>query len=76
MIECNCLELKPRQVAFLERLSGQESLTARLLDMGFHPGVEVEVFQKMPFGGPLIIRVNAGLLALRGEEAQCLIVRI
>lgn len=56
----------------LVELQGEALLTERLMDMGFHPGVELEIVGRMPFSGPLIIRVEASFLALREEEALCL----
>ena len=63
------------QSALLERLDGESLLVERLMDLGFHPGVELEVIRQMPLGGPMIIRVEVSFLALREEEAQCLIIK-
>lgn len=71
-----CNDLKPGQIARLVRMEGDDHLTARLLDLGIHPGLEVELFKKLPLGGPIVLRANAGFLALRGEEAACLIVTL
>lgn len=62
------------KVATLSELTGDTAICDRLIDMGLHPGVEVELIGRMPFGGPYIIRVEATFIALREEEALCLIV--
>ncbi|MEY4617226.1 MAG: hypothetical protein RJB66_2186 [Pseudomonadota bacterium] len=62
------------KVAVLSELAGDNAITERLIDMGLHPGVEIELIGRMPFDGPFIIRVESTFLALREEEALCLIV--
>ena len=42
----------------------------KLADMGITPGVVVEIQEKAPFGGPLLIRVRGSVLALRPHEAS------
>lgn len=37
----------------------------RLTELGLRHGVRVEVLRRAPFGGPVALRVGAGLLALR-----------
>ena len=66
------LSLPKGQPAALDALEGEAMLTERLLDMGLHPGVEVELVERMPFRGPVIVRAEASIFALREEEAQCL----
>lgn len=68
-------DLKVKKRARVEGFKGSESIVARLVDLGIHPGVEIEYFQILPFGGPLIIRVETGFLALRQDEALCLILK-
>ncbi len=36
----------------------------RLLEMGLVPGTPLEVARRAPFGGPLLIRVRGGVLAI------------
>lgn len=43
---------------------------ARLADRGIVAGVEVKVQEKALFGGPMIVRVRGGMLALRRCEAH------
>ena len=46
----------------------------RLIELGVRNGATVEVVRRAPFGGPLAIRVNGGLLALRTENARSVLV--
>jgi len=46
----------------------------RLIELGVRRGAVVEVVRRAPFGGPLAIRVNGGLLALRAENARNVLV--
>lgn len=53
------------------------ALIARLLEMGFLEGAEVEVCHEAPFShDPIAIRVRSSLLAVRRNEANGIEVRI
>lgn len=56
----------------LNRIEGDELISERLIDMGFHPGIEIEFIDRMVSGGPFIIRIQSSFFALREEEAECL----
>lgn len=70
------LNLEVGRSAELLSIEGDSQFVERLMDMGFHPSVQIEVMGRLPLGGPLIVRVEASFLALREEEAQCLQVKI
>jgi ferrous iron transport protein A len=53
----------------IDRLDGPHQDCARLLDLGFTPGEEITITQRVPLGDPLIVRVRGALLALRRREA-------
>jgi Fe2+ transport system protein FeoA len=61
------LALDPRFRGFARR---------RLLDLGFTPGAEVTVALANAFGDPRGYRVRGTLVALRGEQARFVWVRI
>ena len=50
-------------------------LPARLRELGFLDGEEVEVLATSLSGGPLAIRVGGTTFALRVREAECVTVR-
>ena len=55
----------------------QNVLVARLREIGFAEGGEVELMHQGPFGGkPLCFRLNRTLIALRGDEAKAITVEL
>ena len=60
--------------AVIQSILGDSSLMERLYEFGFLPGVSIMILQKLPFHGPLIIKVKDTLVALRFDEAQCIVV--
>ncbi len=70
------LELKKGDQSTLIQFTGDHQLIERLIDMGLHTGAQIEVIGFLPFSGPIIIRWDNTLLALRKEEALCLQLQI
>ncbi len=52
--------------------SFDELLAKRLADLGFYPGLEVKVIQKVSFGKVFILQINQSLVALNENEFLCL----
>jgi ferrous iron transport protein A len=52
-----------------------EQLPARLRELGFIEGEDVEVLTAAPGGGPLAVRVGVTTFALRAAEAECVLVQ-
>lgn len=67
----NLNELQPNQKARVCAISsGGEDLEAKLREVGFSEGDEVEMIGYGPMGGrTLAVRVNRTLIALRAAEA-------
>lgn len=60
-----------------QNMAGASSLTARLLEMGFVEGSEVEVIHEAPFGkDPIAVRIRGSLIALRRQEANAIEVHL
>lgn len=72
ILKVSSLTIDRGQRGVLAGVEGESHLVERLLDMGFHSGIEVEVVEKLPLGGPVVLRLGSSLLALRLEEAECL----
>ena len=51
-------------------------LELKLLEFGISIGSKVFVQRKAPFGGPILIETQNGMIALRKEEAQTLEVEL
>lgn len=65
-------KLFKNKIVKLNQIDGDAVISERLIDMGFHPGVEIEFISRMINSGPFIIRVQSSFFALREEEAECL----
>jgi Fe2+ transport system protein FeoA len=55
-------------------LNNELGIAERLMEIGLSPGTTFRVSQKLPFNGPWILDLQQQSLALRHEEARCLIV--
>lgn len=64
--------LRPPERARVRALDPRldDATARRLVDLGFHPGTEVEVVRCAPFRGPMIFRVAEYELAIRRELAE------
>lgn len=54
--------------------NGEPALEDLLLGLGFEEGAHVEVRHQGPFGGPLAVRVDDRLIALRPADAAAVLV--
>lgn len=68
-------ELRSGQRGQIVSLSGDPQDTERLLEMGLVPGREVAFIRRAPLAGPYIVQIAKSILALRKEEAQCVIIQ-
>ena len=67
-------QLKPGETGSVARLTTPDPLLmAKLREIGFSEGDEVELITHGPFGGqPIAVRLNRTLIALRKAEAQAI----
>ena len=57
--------------------SVSDEVLNRLLEMGLIEGSSVEMLHEAPFGGdPIAVRTRGTLIALRRNEAACILVRL
>ena len=54
----------------------KQKIFLRLLELGFIVGSRITTCGKAPFGNPLIFTIHGGKLALRKEDAECVLVKI
>ena len=59
----------------IDDVVGEAGLTRRLREMGFHTGCEVRILGRAPFKGPFVVQLHGSVLALRSNEAECLLIR-
>ena len=64
----NLTDLKQNEIAIIKQVSGFES--RRLLEIGFTPGVNIQLIRSAPLGFPIEVKIRGYLLALRKPEAQ------
>src|SRR5579872_4471174 len=69
-------ELSEGQQGVLDRLDVPEDVARRLMELGFLPGHIVTRGRSAPGGDPRIFRVDGSEVALRGETAAHLILRL
>ena len=63
-------ELPRGKLARVRTVDGANGLEAKLREVGFSEGDEVEMLGHGPFGGrTLAVRLNRTIIALRGPEA-------
>lgn len=68
-------EMAPGETGIIEKLEPGASTQVRLLEMGLLPGREVRLVRRMPFKGPLEIKLGESYLALRSTEASHILVK-
>lgn len=66
--------LKTGQTVEIKGFAQEPFMRERLHEMGLRAGLQLKVMGRAPFGGPLLLRFNTSFLAVRNEEAQCILV--
>lgn len=61
---------KPGERARIVEVSGEDSLTVRLMEMGFIEEVEVELIGRAPLGDPIEFELRGYRISLRSDEAR------
>ncbi len=65
-------DLTPGASAIVTAISGASRIASRLMEMGFVPGVAVQVLRRAPFGGPIQYRIHNVSISMRIAEAACI----
>lgn len=66
-------ELTPHFTGTIQNHQGDEFYQARLIELGFTRGERVQILRRTPFGD-FIVNIRTAVIALRKEEAHCLLV--
>ena len=71
---CALSELRPGARARIIDVRDEvdQAVARRLFDLGFRPGVRVDVVRRAPMADPVIFRVAGCELALRRAQARCI----
>lgn len=76
MPPCYTLNLLPRgESAEICALRTAGAMRRRLLDIGFVPGETVRALYRGCLGGPAAYLINGAVIALRGEDAEGIVIR-
>ena len=60
------------QILEISAVEGDPNISMRLRELGFRPGVKIQILGRAPFGGPFVVQIHSNVLALRRNEAECL----
>ena len=52
-----------------------EQVASKLMAMGVLPGSRIQLVRKSPFGGGWFVKVDNSYIALRKQEAACIILK-
>ena len=66
--------LTPGETGRIKELEAPVAGQVRLLEMGLLPGRSLRLVRKMPFNGPVEIKLGESYLILRREEASQILV--
>ena len=67
-------ELKFGEKVIITGINENHPSSRRILEVGFTPGQEIELINKSVFNDPLAFSVRGTLIAIRKNEADCIIV--
>lgn len=69
-------DLPLKHSAEIVLIEGDTEKLNRLTELGLRSGKQIQVLQKAPFNGPIVIQVEQSLIALRSEEAVCITLKM
>lgn len=69
-------DLPIKHTAEIVNIEGHPEKLQRLTELGLRSGKQIQVLQKAPFNGPIVIQVEQSLIALRSEEALCITLKL
>ncbi len=63
-------DISPGNSAIVEEVLGDDSLSMRIMEMGFVEGIPVKVIGYAPMGDPIEVELRGYRLSLRKDEAR------
>lgn len=67
-------QLKTNEIGYISSFSNDE-LAGKFMAMGVLPGSTIQMVRKAPFGGAYYLKIDRHLIAVRKEEAECIILK-
>jgi len=68
------INIKKNYLVKIEKIMGSPVQQERLQDLGFIPGTLTSLIAKLPFNGALACKIHGTKLAVRHEDAECILV--
>lgn len=65
-------QLKLGEKVVIRNVDASHPSSRRILEIGFTPGQEIELFTSSLFNDPLAFSLRGTLIALRRNEAECI----
>ncbi|MGE4170139.1 MAG: ferrous iron transport protein A [Candidatus Margulisiibacteriota bacterium] len=69
------VHISAEQSAVISHVEGQDDRCMRLYELGFVPGSQVTLTNRIAFGGPMAFQIRGTKVALRREDAACIYVQ-
>ena len=63
-------QVKPGRECLIKKLSVQDKLGQRLVDLGVYPGLRLKVIRNAPLQDPMEVELDGYFVSLRHEEAR------
>jgi len=63
-------ELEPGTRCVMKDLTADGALGQRLMDLGFFPGVEIEIVRNAPLIDPVVLHLDGYHVSIRHNEAK------
>lgn len=67
-------DLKPGESAIMKALDSKSKIRRRLFDLGFLCGTPIKCLTQSPLGDPIAYIVRGTVIALRKEDAFCILI--
>jgi ferrous iron transport protein A len=71
-IKKNICQLSPKQGGVIQSFTNDQ-IGSKLMTMGMLPGTAIELVRYAPFNGGCYIKAGRHYLALRRDEAECIL---
>ncbi len=66
--------IKPNETVTIDAISAPESQYNQLEVLGFIPGTSATLLNKTSFSGPITFKLRGSKIAIRKEDADCILV--
>lgn len=67
-------DLKQGEKAIIRDVDNSHYSSHRILEIGFTPGQEIELVNKSIFDDPIAIAIRGTIIAIRKNEAVCILI--